>query len=266
MARTRGTGPSKGVWGAGIAAAAVLAFTGYAMLSGGDDGGSGKQGKGGASPSVSGSASPGATYQAPQDWTEPERWAALPRGERTNSRGSQVGFAHTTEGAVAMMVAANSTSIEADKSNVDEQLRIYHSYVSKKDQSSDTAEQIELQALQTDKSLHKDMSVSASQPLPSGAYVRSNVVGYKVIAESANEVSVWLLSRVVQKDGETAKEAGSYSRVVNGATWEDGDWKLSGAVTQKALTAAQKATQPQMVAPGDAAFNAAGWTALREAS
>ncbi|MFE2314125.1 hypothetical protein ACFXC8_13180 [Streptomyces sp. NPDC059441] len=265
MARTRGTWNSKGVVGAGIAAAAVVALTGYAMFSG-DDGGS-SEGKGGsASPSVSSSASPSATYQEPDNWTEPERWAALPRGERTNSRGSQVGFPHTTEGAVAMMAAANTTDIEADKSNVDEQLRIYYSYIAKADQSSDNAEQIELQALQTDKSLHQQMGVSAKSPLPSGAYVRSNVVGYKVIKESPNEVSVWLLSRAAQKDGETAKESNSYTRVVNGAVWENGDWKLSGAATKTALAAAQKGTQPKMVAPGDAAFNAAGWTAIREAS
>jgi hypothetical protein len=256
---------NKGVWAAGIAGATVLALTGYAMFSG-DDGGSDDQGKGGASPTASGSSSPTATYQAPQDWTEPERWAALPRGKRTDSRGSAVGYPHTTEGAAAMLAAANATDIEAEKSNVDEQLRIYYSFVSKTDQSSDNAEQIELQALQTDKSLHKEMSVAAGQPLPSGAYIRSNVVGFKVIKESANEVSVWLLSRVVQKNGETAKEKASYTRVINGAVWENGDWKLSGKVTQDALAAAQQESQPTMVAPGDTAFNSAGWTAIREAS
>lgn len=266
MARTRGTWNSKSVVAIGVAAAAVLALTGYAMFSGGD-GDSPNQGKGGsASPGASGSASPSSTYQAPSDWTEPERWAALPRGERTNSRGSEVGFAHTAEGAVAMMAAANTTAVEADTSNVDEQLRIYYSYIAKADQSSDNAEQIELQALQTDKSLHQQMGVSASAPLPSGAYIRSNVVGYKVIKKSPDEVSVWLLSRVVQKSGETSKESSSYTRVVNGAVWEDGDWKLSGAATKTALATAEQETQPKMVAPGDAAFNAAGWTAIREAS
>lgn len=262
--RTRATNSKGIVVATGVAAVAVLALTAYAMSSG-DDGGS-DQGKGGASPGASGAASPSATYQAPEDWAEPERWAALPRGERTDSRDSQVGFPHTTEGAAAMLAAANTTAIEATTSNVDEQLRIYNAYVSKTDQSSQNAEQIELQAQQTDKSLHKEMGVSAGQPLPSGAYVRSNVVGFKVIKESTNEVSMWLLSRVVQKDGETAKEQSSYARVVNGAIWEDGDWKLSGKVTQAALESAQKETQPTMAAPGDAAFNAAGWTAIREAS
>ncbi|MFE7443799.1 hypothetical protein ACFU7X_25500 [Streptomyces chartreusis] len=262
-ARTR-TRSSKGIWAASVAAAVVLALTGYAVFSGDD--GSDEEGKDGASPSASASADPSATYQAPEDWTEPERWAALPRGERTDNRDSEVGFPHSTEGAAAMAAAANTTSIDAATSNVDEQLRIYNSYVSKTDQSSDNAEKIELQAIQTDKALHKSMSVAASQPLPTGAYVRSNVVGFKVIKESANEVSVFLLSRVVQKNGETAKEASSYTRVVNGLRWEDGDWKLSGQATQAALTAAQQDGQPKMAAPGDEAFNRAGWTAIREAS
>ncbi|NGO40620.1 hypothetical protein [Streptomyces ureilyticus] len=263
-ARTRGTW-NKGTWAVGIAAAAVLALTGYAMFSG-DEGPDDEQGKGGSNPSAASSASPSATYQAPEDWTEPERWAALPRGKETDSRGSEVGYPHTTEGAAAMLAAANTTSVDTDTSTVDEQLRIYHSYVSQRDQSSENAEQIELQALQTDKSLHKQMSVSASQPLPSGAYIRSSVVGYKVVKESASEVSVWLLSRVVQKNGETAKEKSSYTRVLNGAAWEGGDWKLSGAVTQRGMEAAQQESQPPMAAPGDAAFNRSGWTAIREAS
>ncbi|MGV9277739.1 hypothetical protein [Streptomyces griseosporeus] len=264
MAR-RGTN-SKGLWAAGALGATVLVLTGYALLSstGSDD----STGRHGASPGASSSvsASPGATYAAPEDWTEPEHWAALPRGERTDKYGSAVGFPHTLEGAVAMMAAANTTSIEAGRSTVDEQLRIYHSYVAPADQSSQNAESIELQAMQTDKSLHQEMSVSAGQPLPAGAYVRSNVVGYKVVAQSPDEVSVWLLSRVVQKSGETAKESSSYTRVLNGARWVGGDWKLSGAVTKHAMTAVQGKAQPPMVAPGDAAFNEAGWVAIRAAS
>ncbi|MFE2644623.1 hypothetical protein ACFXDO_18960 [Streptomyces nigra] len=255
---------SKGIWAVSIAAAVVLGLTAYVTLSG-DDEDPGPKGKGGASPSVSGPASPSASYQAPEDWTEPQRWAALPRGERTDGRGSETGFPHTTQGAVAM-AAANSTSIEAGRSNVDEQLRIYRAYVAKADQSPDTAEQIELQAIQTDKALHKSMNVAVGQPLPAGAYVRTNVVGFKVIKESSDEVAVFLLSRVVRKNGETAKETSSYTRVVNGVRWEGGDWKLSGTVTQEALSAARKDGQPKMAAPGDEAFNEAGWTAIREAS
>ncbi|MFI9801940.1 hypothetical protein [Streptomyces sp. NPDC052302] len=259
------TSSSKGIWAVSIAAAVVLGLTAYVTLSG-DDEEPGPKGKGGASPSVSGPASPSASYRAPEDWTEPQRWAALPRGERTDNRGSETRFPHTTQGAVAMAAAANTTAIEAGRSNVDEQLRIYHSYVAKADQSPDTAEQIELQAIQTDKALHKSMSVAVGQPLPAGAYVRSNVVGFKVIKESADEVSVFLLSRVVRKDGETAEEASSYTRVVNGVRWEGGDWKLSGTVTQDALAAARRDGQPKMAAPGDEVFNRAGWTAIREAS
>ncbi|GAA2964789.1 hypothetical protein [Kitasatospora cinereorecta] len=268
MGRTRGTWNTKGTWAAGVALAAVLALTGYAVFSGDDGGTDTPAGKGGSSAEATAPASPGpsATYAPPDDWTEPNQWAALPRGKRTDDRGSAIGFPKSTEGAVAMMVAANTTALEGGTSNVDEQLRIYHSYIGKADQSSENAEQIELNAIQSDKALAKQLGVNPGEPLPSGAYVRSTVVGFKVIKESDTEVSAWLLSRVVQKDGEMEKEQGSYTRTLAGAQWEGGDWKLTGAATERAQQAVQGQNQPTMVAPGDPAFNRAGWTAIREAS
>lgn len=267
MGRTRGTWNSKGAWAAGVALAALLAFTGYAVLSGGEEE-TGTSSKGGASASASQSASPdpSATYAPPDDWTEPQSWAALPRGKRTDDRGSQVGFPQSTEGAVAMMVAANTTVIDSERTSVDEQLRIYRSYIGEADQSAENAEQIELAAIQTDKALAKQVGVSPGQPLPSGAYVRSTVVGYKVITQSDTEVSAWLLSRVVQKNGETQKEKGSYTRTLVGAHWEDGDWKVTGDATARAQREVQGQPQPPMAAPGDPRFNEAGWTAIRQAS
>ncbi|MFJ7242636.1 hypothetical protein ACIQWB_36700 [Streptomyces olivaceus] len=267
MSRTRGTWNTKSTWIAGAALAAVLALTGYAVLSGGDDDAD-PASKDSASPSASASSSAGAgpSYVPPDDWSEPERWTALPRGERTDKHGSEVAFPHTTEGAVATMAAANSASVEADRSSVDEQLRIYHSYVAKADQSDDNAEQIELAAIETDKALHKQMGVEAGRPLPSGAYMRSNVIGYKIVRESADEVSAWVLSRAAQKAGETEKERLDYTRTLNAVVWEDGDWRLSGVATQRALQDVKKDGEPKIVAPGDAAFNSAGWTAIREAS
>ncbi|MFC9164409.1 hypothetical protein ACFTZ8_26820 [Streptomyces fungicidicus] len=263
MGRTRGTWNSKGIWGAGVALAAVLALTGYAVLSGGDED-TETPDKGGSSASASASPGPSATYAPPDDWTEPNQWVALPRGKRTDDRGSSIGYPQSTEGAVAMMAAANTVRIEPGRDSVDEQLRLYHSYFAKADQSDETAEAVELRAVETDKQLHKSLGVSVGEPLPSGAYMRNTVVGYKVIKASADEVSVWLLTRVVQKAGETAKESGSYTRSLSGAAWTDGDWKLSG----KAVAEAQKGTvdKPEMAAPGDDAFNQAGWVAIRDAS
>ncbi|MGW1365222.1 hypothetical protein ACWCQP_48745 [Streptomyces chartreusis] len=62
----------------------------------------------------------------------------------------------------------------------------------------------------------------------------------------------------MHKNGQTVKEGASYTRVVNGLRWEDGDWKLSGQATLAALAAAQKEGQPKMAAPGDAAFKRQG--------
>ncbi|MGA5425166.1 hypothetical protein ACPCKX_33720, partial [Streptomyces lavendulocolor] len=121
----------------GAVAAAAGTLTGYLMFSGGDSASS-TPARGGTS--ISSPVGPLPSYADPQDWTEPERWVALPRGQRTDAGGSEVGFPHTVEGAVAMLKAANTTVIEGDRSNVDEQLRIYRSYVGKVDQSASNAE------------------------------------------------------------------------------------------------------------------------------
>ncbi|MFI9155675.1 hypothetical protein [Streptomyces sp. NPDC053367] len=264
MSRTRGTWNTKGTWLAGGALVALLALTGYAMLGGDGDSDPDAAGRAGARPGASSTASPVPSYQAPEDWTEPERWTALPRGAETDRYGSEVGFPHTTEGAVAMLAAANSTVIEDDRDTAAEQMRIYRSYVARSDQSPDAAERIELGAIETDKRLHEQMGTPAGQALPPGAYVRNTVIGYKVVLQSENEVGAWLLARAVMKRGESAKESAGYTRVLVGAVWQDGDWRLSGSVTQKVRDASGK--RPTIAAPGDPAFNAAGWTAIREAS
>ncbi|GHI04644.1 hypothetical protein AQI88_29540 [Streptomyces cellostaticus] len=263
MAR-RGTN-TKAVWAAGALAVTVLALTGYAMLNGGDD--NSQAGKGDEeSPSAGGSTGPKPSYTVPGDWTEPERWAALPKGARTDRYGSEVGFPHTEQGAEAMLAAANNTAAEDSTSLVDEQLRIFHSYITKDARTEQNAEKVELAAGQTDKELHRKFSLKPGSDLPSGAYVRNTVIGFKVIAKADDEVSAWLLARVTEKAGETAKESVTYTRTVVGIDWENGDWKLSGTVTSRAMQEIQGQAKPQMVAPGDAAFNQAGWTAIREAS
>ncbi|WP_331720629.1 hypothetical protein OG851_42570 (plasmid) [Streptomyces sp. NBC_00161] len=266
MSRTRGAWNTKGMWAAGVTLAAVLALTAYSLLAGNDGGGSDTPAKGAASPSASSPASPAPTYAPPADWTEPERWTALPRGQRTDERGSQVGFPHTVEGAVAMLAAANTTDIEGGRSTVDEQMRIYHSYAGKADQSAQAAERVKAAAQQTDKTLAQEMGVSEGQPLPAGAYVRAHVIGYKVIKKSDGEVSVWLLDRVVQKNGETQKEEGSYTRTLLAAQWQDGDWKMTADAIRQAQKDTAGQAQPPIVAPGDEEFNNGGWTAIRSAS
>ncbi|MBD0844258.1 hypothetical protein [Streptomyces sp. TRM68416] len=263
MGRTRGTWNTKGTWAAGIALAALLALTGVAVLGGGDED-TDAPGKGGSSASASASPGPSATYAPPEQWTEPDSWAALPRGKRTDDHGSPVGFPKSTEGAVAMMAAANTVRIGPERDAVDEQVRLYRSYVAEADQSDEAAETVELRAVQTDKQLHKSLGVPVGEPLPAGAYMRATVVGYKVIAESGDRVSVWLLTRTVQKGGETVKESGSYTRTLSGAAWTGGDWKLSGPAVAEGQQKAGE--EPEMAAPGDEAFNRAGWTAIREAS
>ncbi|MET9206798.1 hypothetical protein ABZW38_16820 [Streptomyces bacillaris] len=264
MGRTRSTWSTKGVWFAGAALAAVLALTGYALF-GGDDGGD-AQGKAGSSSSASATPGPTESYAAPEDWTEPQRWAALPRGERTDERGSPVGFPQTAEGAVAMMAAANSSVIEGTRTNEDEQLRLYHSYIGKPDQSEAAEERVEQGAISNGEAIWRSMGLKPGDPLPAGAYMRTHVVGFQFIKRSPTEVTAWVLSMETQKAGEMEEEKVSYTRTLLGAQWQDGDWKLSVRATRHAQDDTQGKPEPEMVAVGDAAFNSAGWTAIREAS
>ncbi|MFE4634815.1 hypothetical protein ACFRJ1_15755 [Streptomyces sp. NPDC056773] len=269
MARGRGGWNTKSTWIAAVCLAAVLVLTAYSFLARDSEGGSDKQPVAQAptaSPGASAPASPQATYEAPEDWTEPEKWAALPRGQRTDKDGSQVGYPHTAEGAAAMAAAASTTRVEGEHSTSDEQMRIYASYMGKADQTADNAKKVKAAAEQTDKKLAAEMGVNADQPLPLGAYVRSHVVGYKVIKKSDDEVSVWLLARVVQRSGESAKESSSYTRTLLGMQWQDGDWKLTADASRRAQVTASNQSLPPMVAPGDEEFNSGGWTAIREAS
>lgn len=107
------------------------------------------------------------------------------------------------------------------------------------------------------------MGLPAGSDLPPGAYVRTTVIGFKIVSQSPEEVSAWLLSRVTMKAGETQAETGSYMRSLVAVRWE-GDWKSSTAAYTRALALDVK--RPEIVAPGDAAFNQSAWTAIREAS
>ncbi|MFF6903411.1 hypothetical protein [Streptomyces hydrogenans] len=255
------------MWIAGAALVIMLVLTLYAVLRGaGEDPKTETPAKGGASPSVSGTASPAPTYEQPEDWTEPERWSALPRGKSQDEQGSPKGFPKSAEGAVAMMAAANASRVEGDHGIVDEQLRTYRAYMGAEDTSETIAEQIELAGIEADKRLAREMGIRPGQPLPAGAYLRSHVVGYQIIEESGAEVSAWLLVRQVQKSGEMSPEKGSYLRTLVGAQWMGGDWKMTADATARAQEAMEGKSDPEMVAPGDEAFNAAGWTAIREAS
>ncbi|MFI2764910.1 hypothetical protein ACH5A3_39780 [Streptomyces echinatus] len=265
MSRSKGTWNTRGTWAAGGALAAVLVLTGYIAF-GGDGDDSTPAGKGGAQPSVSSSVSAAPTYEVPDDWTEPARWVALPRGKRTDKYGSQVGFPHTTTGGVALAAAAQASDVNEQKSVVDEHLRQYNSYLAAEDRSERVAERVELGAQQTDKTLHRQMGVAPGAPLPSGAYQRSTVVGFKIINESPDELSFWLLTRVAQKSGETSKEQVVYTRSLAGVRWESDDWKLSAQATMTAQQKVQGKPKPAGAAPGDAKFNSSGWTAIREAS
>ncbi|MFH8410400.1 hypothetical protein ACH4FX_37340 [Streptomyces sp. NPDC018019] len=252
------------MWGAGAMAAVVAGLALYAVVSGGDDGPTEPTGQGRTSASAP-PASPAPTYAPPDDWTEPARWAALVHGSRAENHRA-TGFPQTTTGALSMLAAANETTVEGATSTVDEQLGIYTTYVADADKSAANEQKVKQKATQADASIRRQLGLPANGPLPSGAYARNHVVGFKVIKEDRGEVSAWLLTRVTMKAGETDKERGSYTRTLAAAAWQNGDWKISSAAVLRAARQAASAPRPAMAAPGDAAFNRAGWTAIREAS
>ncbi|WP_328902020.1 hypothetical protein OHR86_20770 [Streptomyces sp. NBC_00441] len=212
------------------------------------------------------SASRAEGYSPPDEWTEPERWALLPQGQWTDKHGSVVGFPHTVEGGVAMAVAANTTVMERGTSIFDEQMRLYDSYGAPEDRDPVVVEHVKSVTEKPDRRFEKETGAPAGGPLPAGAYMRSHVIGYKIIEAKSDEISLWVLARATQKNGELAKESGSYTRTLIGVQWQNGDWKLGPEATARALSGTRAQEKPPIVAPGDSAFNAAGWTALREAS
>ncbi|MET9399318.1 hypothetical protein [Kitasatospora sp. NPDC002965] len=273
--RTRGSGLNRGlVWGAGIALAAVATLTAYSALTGNDDHNnpSASQSES-ASPASPGTFSPGTStpqaapsYTAPGSWTEPLRWLALPRGTKNGADGTQTGWPDTTDGAVALLVAASTTNMQGSHGMVDQQMAIYNNYLAAADQSPANAEKIKASAAKTDANSRSDLGLPASGPLPSGAFVRANVVGFRIIESSPSEVTAYLLTKVSQKAGETAPLKDSYVVSVLGASWQDTDWKLSTKASAHAVAQTQGQQQPAIASPGDVAFNDAGWTAIRQAS
>ncbi|MEU8828856.1 hypothetical protein [Streptomyces sp. NPDC048636] len=252
------------VVGTSALAAFMLGLTGYVALTGDEESdGPKEKGKEG---SASASPKPGPSYQPPDDWSEPTRWASLPRGKKTDSHGNDVGFPHTTNGAVAMLAASTAMDAKGGRTVVDEQVGIYDSYMSKEDHTAANKAKVRAGAKQRDAQMRQQVGISGQGDLPAGAYVRSNVIGFKVIKKSADEVSVYLLSRVTMKGNEVDKEKSSYARSVLAGQWEDKDWKVSTAATAAAAQEAQTDSMPAIAAPGDVAFNKGGWTAIREAS
>ncbi|MDX3343794.1 hypothetical protein V5N34_36615 [Streptomyces baarnensis] len=263
MSRNRSGHPRWLGWGIGVTTAVLLLLTGYAALFSGDDEPSRTSDRPAAAAT---DASPAPTYGTPPDWTEPERWAALPRAARTDVQGNEVGFPQTAEGAVAMLVAANTTEVKAGHSHVDVQHGVYGSYLIPGDRTEENKGKIERAAAESDTKVRRSMGLPENDDLPPGAYSRNHVVGFRVIDASPSEVTVWLLSRATVRTGETGKEEGAYTSLLAAAEWSDGDWWLSAASTENAIRHHGREQHPAIAAPGDAAFNTARWTAIRAAS
>ncbi|MFF4818409.1 hypothetical protein ACFY2K_27925 [Kitasatospora sp. NPDC001309] len=200
-------------------------------------------------------------YSLPTTWTEPQRWLAAPRGTRTvGSR--EVGFPHSTDGAIGMLVASSGFDVEGSTTLVDEQLTFYRTYTAASDRTPTREQRIRQGAAKADARARSTMGLPESGPLPAGAWVRTHLVGFKLVQAQPDSVTAHLLLRTAQKAGETRPEAVSYAVGTIGVVWRDGDWKLDPT----GGTSPAPDSVPEIAAPGDPAFNAQGWTAIRQAS
>ncbi|MFF2119328.1 hypothetical protein ACFVXH_18580 [Kitasatospora sp. NPDC058184] len=255
------------LWGSGAMLAAVVGLTGYAALAGHDDVPAARH-AGPAStsspPAATTAPQPAPTYSVPPTWTEPERWLAAPRGARKAANGRETGFPNTTDGAIGMMVAASAMDVEGSGTLAEQQLAVYSAYMAPADQSPTAEAKVRQGAERADAATRRALGLPESGPLPGGAFMRTVMIGVKPIQVTPAQVTAYVLMNVTDKAGETAAEKTVYSVGILGAVWQDGDWKLSGQAIKDA--AAQADRKPPIAAPGDAAFNAAGWTAIRQAS
>ncbi|MET8630254.1 hypothetical protein ABZW30_42215, partial [Kitasatospora sp. NPDC004669] len=179
--------------------AAVLGLTACAAPAGGHDGPVADKGSSTPSPMAAPATSqqiPSGpeeeTYSIPSTWTDPVCWAVLPRGSRTAAgTGYQTGFPDTMEGAVAVLVAGSATNLQPGTSLADQQVAIYHTYLSSADQSPGGEAKVRAKAQQTEAENRSDLGLPTAGPLPRGAFVRGNVVGFKVIQQSRGEETVY---------------------------------------------------------------------------
>ncbi|WP_369185364.1 hypothetical protein [Streptomyces sp. Y1] len=245
----------------------MLGLTGYAALVG-DDGGPAPQRhdtvSSQAPPTATTAPQPAPTYSAPPTWTEPQQWLAAPRGVRKAANGREIGFPDTTEGAIGMMVAASAIDVEGSTTLADQQLEVYSVYLVPADQSPTAEAKVRQGAERTDAATREALGLPGTGPLPSGASMRSTMIGVKPIRVTPTQVAAYVLMTVIDKGGEMVPAKTVYSMGILAAVWQDGDWKLSGQAIKD--SAAQAGQKPAIAAPGDAAFNTAGWTAIRQAS
>ncbi len=247
--------------------AAVIGLTGYAAFLGSGDKSASLPASGTPLPGPPASATttatpvPVSTYSIPATWSEPARWLAAPRGTRT-VHGHEVGFPHTTDGAIGMLLASSTYNVEGATTTVDEQLTTYFTYTAESDRTPTREQRVRQGAAKADAQVRASMGAPESGPLPSGTWVRTHLVGFKIVQARPDSVTAHVLLRTCQKAGETKSESVVYTVGTIAVAWLDEDWKLD--VTGGA--SASPGPVPEIAAPGDAAFNVQGWTAIRQAS
>ncbi|MFG2821700.1 hypothetical protein ACGFX4_19995 [Kitasatospora sp. NPDC048365] len=219
-------------------------------------------------PAVSASLSPKPmqSYTIPSTWTEPVRWSALPQGSGKAANGRPVGFPATTDGAMGMVLAASSIRMSGTRSLTDEHLALYDAYMPRSDRSPDRELKVRQNAAQAEAGYRKSLELPSTGPLPSGVFVQADMVGFRIIKTTPDEVLAYVVTRLSLRPGELKPESLAYQVGALGVSWRDGDWKFSISSAEHLKEQLGNSPLPAIAAPGDAAFNTLGWTAIRQAS
>ncbi|MFG2913114.1 hypothetical protein ACGF0D_09510 [Kitasatospora sp. NPDC048298] len=161
-----------------------------------------------------------------------------------------------------MLVASSGFDVEGSTTLVDEQLTFYRTYTATADQTADREQRVRQGAARADARARATMGLPESGPLPVGAWVRTGMVGFKLVQARPDAVTAHLLLRTARKSAESSPESVSYAVGTVGVVWRESDWRLDPSGGSSPAPEAV----PGIAAPGDAAFNAQGWTAVRQAS
>jgi hypothetical protein len=194
--------------------------------------------------------SAGANPSASAAFVPPARWVTLPAAAGTVGQ-MPTGFPHTPPGAAALGAAVVQFGWTTDLSQARAAAALY----------ADPADQAAAQVNAANLAANLAGRLGGTPAsLPAGAGVQASVIGVQWYLVNPDEVEVALLVAVTfYPGGNTAPSPAAYTALCGMFAWQDSvaDWRY---------TLAPAAAAPPADPPGTAGFNAAGWSAVQEAT
>ncbi|WP_328484829.1 hypothetical protein OHS71_41115 (plasmid) [Streptomyces sp. NBC_00377] len=194
----------------------------------------------------SASASPLPTQSSDGGYVAPEKWAVLPSG-KGKQNGLPVQFGHTPEGAAAAAVASVRHGWSWDADAAETAAAVYA--------VPSEATSVKAAARQSTTNSRLSAGVPGTGALPSGAHMNVFVIGVQWTADTADEVRVSVLARVVYTPGSGTAEETQVLATTNTYVWTANDWHSKTGTPQ---------TSPDPFDLGTSGFNTAGWSAIQE--